>query len=120
MADQGEADQSGKQLSCSVHDQWLSPENSKEPDLISAFVCGLLHEGTLGLRPFFSQYLHYLKIHADNEYIYMHYKMSSQAYTLKDYKNMKQEVKLGGLGPMNTIPEAVVNTHFRLYKDLSI
>lgn len=50
----------------------------------------------------------------------MHYKMSSQAYTLKDYKNMKQEVKLGGLGPMNTIPEAVVNTHFRFYKDLSI
>ncbi|XP_073685113.1 jhy protein homolog [Garra rufa] len=30
-----------------------------------------------------------------------------KAYTLKDYKNMKQEVKLGGLGPMNTIPEAV-------------
>ncbi|XP_026103252.1 jhy protein-like isoform X2 [Carassius auratus] len=30
-----------------------------------------------------------------------------KAYTLKDYKNMKQEVKLGGLGPTNTIPEAV-------------
>lgn len=50
----------------------------------------------------------------------MHCKMSSQAYTLKDYKNMQQEVKLGGLGPTNTIPEAVVNTHFRVYKDLSI
>lgn len=47
-------------------------------------------------------------------------KMSSQAYTLKDYKNMQQEVKLGGLGPTNTIPEAVVNTHFGVYKDLSI
>ncbi|KTG02644.1 hypothetical protein cypCar_00043578, partial [Cyprinus carpio] len=32
---------------------------------------------------------------------------SGVAYTLKDYKNMKQEVKLGGLGPTNTIPEAV-------------
>ncbi|XP_043106173.1 jhy protein homolog [Puntigrus tetrazona] len=30
-----------------------------------------------------------------------------KAYTLKDYKNMRQEVKLGGLGPTNTIPEAV-------------
>ncbi|XP_058646000.1 jhy protein homolog isoform X2 [Onychostoma macrolepis] len=30
-----------------------------------------------------------------------------KAYTLKDYKNMKQEGKLGGLGPTNTIPEAV-------------
>ncbi|XP_016416869.1 uncharacterized protein C11orf63 homolog [Sinocyclocheilus rhinocerous] len=30
-----------------------------------------------------------------------------KAYTLKDYKNMKQEVKLGGLGPTNTIPETV-------------
>lgn len=67
MAAQGEADQSGKQLSCSAHDQWLSPENLKEPDLISAFVCGLLHEGTFGLRPFFSQYLRYLNSHVDNE-----------------------------------------------------
>ncbi|XP_026129576.1 jhy protein homolog isoform X1 [Carassius auratus] len=30
-----------------------------------------------------------------------------KAYSLKDYKNMKQEVRLGGLGPTNTIPEAV-------------
>ncbi|CAM4729870.1 unnamed protein product [Leuciscus chuanchicus] len=34
-------------------------------------------------------------------------KTNYTAYTLKDYKCMKQEVKLGGLGPTNTIPEAV-------------
>ncbi|XP_056096185.1 jhy protein homolog [Rhinichthys klamathensis goyatoka] len=34
-------------------------------------------------------------------------KTNYKAYTLKDYKDMKQEVKLGGLGPTNTIPEAV-------------
>ncbi|XP_051973961.1 jhy protein homolog [Xyrauchen texanus] len=33
-------------------------------------------------------------------------KSNYKVYTLKDYKNMKQEVKLGGLGPTNTIPEA--------------
>ncbi|XP_051541038.1 jhy protein homolog [Myxocyprinus asiaticus] len=34
-------------------------------------------------------------------------KSNYKVYTLKDYKNMKQEVKLGGLGPTNTIPEAM-------------
>ncbi|XP_067289892.1 jhy protein homolog isoform X2 [Pseudorasbora parva] len=34
-------------------------------------------------------------------------KTNYKAYTLKDYKDMRQEVKLGGLGPTNTIPEAV-------------
>nr|XP_055064243.1 jhy protein homolog isoform X2 [Misgurnus anguillicaudatus] len=34
-------------------------------------------------------------------------KTSYKPYTLKDYKNMRQEVKLGGLGPTNTIPEAM-------------
>lgn len=34
-------------------------------------------------------------------------KTNYKAYTLKDYKDMRQEVKLGGLGPANTIPEAV-------------
>ncbi|XP_050976417.1 jhy protein homolog isoform X3 [Labeo rohita] len=34
-------------------------------------------------------------------------KSNYKVYTLKDYKNMKQEVKLGGLGPTNTISEAV-------------
>ncbi|XP_048036679.1 jhy protein homolog isoform X1 [Megalobrama amblycephala] len=34
-------------------------------------------------------------------------KTNYKAYTLKDYKSMQQEVKLGGLGPTNTIPEAV-------------
>ncbi|XP_065115456.1 jhy protein homolog isoform X2 [Paramisgurnus dabryanus] len=34
-------------------------------------------------------------------------KTTYKPYTLKDYKNMRQEVKLGGLGPTNTIPEAM-------------
>ncbi|XP_056323094.1 jhy protein homolog [Danio aesculapii] len=34
-------------------------------------------------------------------------KANYKAYTLKDYKDMKQEVKLGGLGPTNMVPEAV-------------
>ncbi|KAI7793806.1 jhy protein homolog [Triplophysa rosa] len=34
-------------------------------------------------------------------------KTNYKPYTMKDFTNLRQEVKLGGLGPTNTIPEAV-------------
>ncbi|XP_056592239.1 jhy protein homolog isoform X2 [Triplophysa dalaica] len=34
-------------------------------------------------------------------------KTNYKPYTMKDFTNLRQELKLGGLGPTNTIPEAV-------------
>lgn len=149
MADQREADQSRQQPPCRVHDQWLipnSPESPKKPvwsDLISAFVRdSLLHECTLDIHNGLSAYYynrsfshslqttvllshHGVCFHASDfdDFVHSVWNFSSvfsKPYTMKDFTNLRQELKLGGLGPTNTIPEAVVNTHFRLNKDLSI